>query len=187
MGHAASTVSLEPRRACAGPAAAPSAGRITRATGSVPAVPAVPAEPIPESEPRPDPPARQSVPLDIHRPIELLLGAVLAIIPLLGSTTGLIAMPAYGVIVSMAAGLALLTFGLAGRREQEGVSVAAHRLGDRLVVIGLLITSALALLSGDIATGVFLGLIGIGHGVLSLTTRYTRTVTGGNSRGGEPS
>lgn len=134
----------------------------------------MPDEPTPEPEPRSEPSTRQSVPLDIHRPIEMLLGGVLAIVPLLGSTTGLIAMPAYGVIVSMAAGLALLTFGLAGRREQEGVSVAAHRLGDRLVVIGLLITSALALLSGDIATGAFVGLIGIAHGGLSLTTRYTR-------------
>jgi len=111
--------------------------------------------------------------LALHHPLEMGLGAVLAIVPLIGATTGAVQMPTVGVILAIAVGGVLMTLGLAGRREGEGVSVGAHQMGDRIVIAILLIAGLLFIFTGALASGLFLALIGLAQGVLSLGTRYT--------------
>ena len=67
------------------------------------------------------------LPLAIHRPLEMGLGAVLAIIPLIGATTGAVQMPTIGVILAILMGGVLMTPGLAGRRKGKGSASAPTR------------------------------------------------------------
>jgi hypothetical protein len=115
----------------------------------------------------------RKLPLAVHRPLEMGLGAVLAIVPLIGATTGAVQMPTIGVILAILMGAILMTLGLAGRREGEGVSIGAHRMADRVVVAVLIVAGILFIFTGALASGLFLALIGLAHGVLSLGTRYT--------------
>jgi hypothetical protein len=119
----------------------------------------------------------RKLPLAIHRPLEMGLGAVLAIIPLIGATTGAVHMPTIGVILAILVGAGLMTLGLAGRREGEGVSVGAHLMADRVVVAVLIVAGLLFIFTGALASGLFLALIGLAHGVLSLGTRYSYEAT----------
>lgn len=115
--------------------------------------------------------------LAVHRPLEMGLGAVLAIIPLMGATTGAVQMPTIGVILAILMGAVLMTLGLAGGRENEAVSVSSHRMADRIIVAVLIVAGVLFIFSGALASGLFFALIGLAQGVLSLGTRYSHEET----------
>ena len=114
----------------------------------------------------------RTIPLSLHRPIELVFGGILAILPLLAITTGAIALPTAAVLVSMVLGAALLTMALAGRREEEGVDASTHRLVDLLVAGVLLAAGAIFSLVSGLGIGLFFLLMGFAHGLLTLTTSY---------------
>ena len=129
-------------------------------------------EPGTGDRPRPQP--DRKLPLALHRPLEMGLGVILAVVPLIGATTGVVQMPTIGVVLCLVVGAGLMTLGLAGRREQEGMSASAHRVADFIVVGILTVAGLLFIFALNLPTGLFLLLFGIAHGVLSLGTRYTR-------------
>ena len=116
----------------------------------------------------------RKLPLALHRPLEMGLGVILAVVPLVGATTGVVQMPTIGVVLCILVGAGLMTLGLAGRREQEGVSASAHRVADFIVVGILVVAGLLFIFALTLPTGLFLLRFGIAHGVLSLGTRYAR-------------
>jgi hypothetical protein len=115
----------------------------------------------------------RTIPFAWHPPLEVALGGLLAVVPLLSATSGaLLTMSPAGLVVTMLFGGVLLTVALGGRRERDDGDPASHTIAHVLRV-ALLAAALLFLLAGDRSTGAFFGAIGLLHALLTYATRYT--------------
>src|SRR3954470_2712820 len=108
----------------------------------------------------------------MHRALELVIGLVLAAVPLALGVGGIVGGDAAGIVVCVVVGVALVTLALSSDHEGRSLAGGAHATVDRLLCAALAVAAVVLVAAAQTMPAVLCAVAAIAEAVLTLRTRY---------------
>jgi hypothetical protein len=110
--------------------------------------------------------------LSTHRALELLVGLVLATVPLALGVGGIVGGDGAGIVVCVVVGVVLATLALSSDHEGRSLAGSAHATVDRLLCGVLAIAAVVLVAEAQVMPAVLCAAAAIAEAILTLRTRY---------------